>query len=169
MLITFSLPPGVYLRTLPSWIFAQSTIVCDMCIWEKYPQASSWLEFAVGVYLPNWFKIKVYPRWIQGPRHVLHQLMLLRSQCRQVVNIVVHTIQHSAWHAYSESVLPVICCAVKMRLKDILLWSRLWCRRWQDELGETYENTQSVSWYCISITANWLEIFARTLSYPSSV
>ncbi|ESN99414.1 hypothetical protein HELRODRAFT_162962 [Helobdella robusta] len=47
------------------------------------------IEFIVGVYMPNWFKIKVKHNWIDGPRHVLFQFELLKSQDKEVIQIVM--------------------------------------------------------------------------------
>ena len=30
------------------------------------------IEFVIGVYMPNWFNIKVKHSWVEGPRHVLY-------------------------------------------------------------------------------------------------
>ena len=53
------------------------------------------VEFIVGVYMPNWFNVKVNPSWVEGPNHVLFQLGLLRSQRKKVLDMVVPTIKRS--------------------------------------------------------------------------
>ena len=62
------------------------------------------VEFIVGVYMPNWFNVKVNHSWVEGPNHVLFQLGLLRSQRKKVLDMVVPTIKRSAWYAHPEAV-----------------------------------------------------------------
>lgn len=38
------------------------------------------VEFIIGVYMPNWFNIKLHPSWIDGPKHVLFQLQVKRKR-----------------------------------------------------------------------------------------
>ena len=63
------------------------------------------MNFVVSVYLPNWFNIKVHSSWVEGPRHVLYQLELLRTQSKNVLDIVMPTIRRSAWYTHSEAIL----------------------------------------------------------------
>ena len=69
------------------------------------------VEFIIGVYYPCWFNIKVKHSWIEGPRHVLFQLECLRSQNRQVIDIVEPTVSRSAWFAHSENILQTLLCS----------------------------------------------------------
>ena len=69
------------------------------------------VEFIVEVYFPNWFNIKVHHRWEDGPKHVLYQLQLLRSQKQTVLNIVMPTIRRSAWYAHPEAILQAMLCS----------------------------------------------------------
>ena len=69
------------------------------------------IEFVIGVYMPNWFNIKVKHSWVEGPRHVLYQLELLRFQKKKVLDIVKPTVQRGAWYAHSESVLQAMLCS----------------------------------------------------------
>ena len=62
------------------------------------------MEFIVGVYIVNWFNIKINSNWTQGPRHLLFQLQLLKEQSEEVKTIVMPTVQRSAWYSFSESV-----------------------------------------------------------------
>jgi len=71
------------------------------------------VQFIVGVYMPNWFNIKVKHSWIEGPRHVLFQLELLRSQCKKVLEIVMLVVRGSAWYAHSEAVIQTLICSDK--------------------------------------------------------
>ncbi len=69
------------------------------------------IEFIVGVYMPNWINIKVNHKWMKGPKHVLYQLEMLKSQQKEVVDLVMPTIKRSAWYAHSESVLQAMLCS----------------------------------------------------------
>ncbi|ESO12359.1 hypothetical protein HELRODRAFT_158868 [Helobdella robusta] len=71
------------------------------------------VEFIVGVFMPNWFNIKVKHSWIDGPRHVLFQLELLRSQDKEVMQIVMLVVRRSAWYAHSEAVIQTLICSDK--------------------------------------------------------
>ena len=72
------------------------------------------IEFIVGVYIPNWFNVKVKHRWVEGANHVLYQLQLLRSQKKKVLEIVMPTIRRSAWYAHPEAVLQAMVCSDKL-------------------------------------------------------
>jgi hypothetical protein len=63
------------------------------------------VEFCIGVYMVNWFYIKINSKWTQGPRHLLFQLQLLKEQSAEVKKIVMPTVKRSAWYGFSESVL----------------------------------------------------------------
>ena len=69
------------------------------------------VEFVVGVYMPNWFNIKVKHSWVEGPRHVMYQLELLRSQQKKIVDIVMPTVNKGAWYAHPESILQTMLCS----------------------------------------------------------
>lgn len=69
------------------------------------------VQFCVGVYMVNWFNIKINSKWTQGPRHLLFQLQLLKEQCEKVRTIVMPTVVRSAWYGYSESVLQAMLCS----------------------------------------------------------
>ena len=71
------------------------------------------VEFIVGVYMPNWFNVKVNHSWVEGPNHVLFQLGLLRSQRKKVLDMVVPTIKRSAWYAHPEAVIQALVCSEK--------------------------------------------------------
>ena len=69
------------------------------------------VEFIVCVYIPNWFNIKMKHSWVEGARHVLYQLELLRSQNKKVIGIVMPTVKRGAWYAHPESVLQTMLCS----------------------------------------------------------
>ena len=61
-------------------------------------QNLTWIdEFIVGVYFPNWFNITVKSSRVDGSRHTLYHLELLRSQRKSVFHIVIPTIKRLAW------------------------------------------------------------------------
>ena len=64
------------------------------------------------MYLSNWYNIKVNHSWVEveGPRHILYQLELLRSQKKVVLNTVMPTLR-SAWYAHTEAVLQAMLCS----------------------------------------------------------
>ena len=45
--------------------------------------------------MSNWFNIKVKNSWVEGPKHVLYQLQLLRSQ-KKVLDLGMLTVRRSA-------------------------------------------------------------------------
>ena len=69
------------------------------------------VEFIVGVYYPCWFNIKVKHSWVEGPRHILFQLECLRSQKKEVVDIVMPTVSRSAWFSHSENIIQTLLCS----------------------------------------------------------
>ena len=58
------------------------------------------VTFIVGVYVPNWFNIKVKHSWIEGPYHLLYQLELLRQQSKKVTDIVMPYVIRNAYYAH---------------------------------------------------------------------
>ena len=66
------------------------------------------MEYIVSVHLPNWFNIKVKSKWVEGLRHLLFQLQLLRRQQQKVVEAVWPTMARSAWYAHPEAVLQAM-------------------------------------------------------------
>lgn len=69
------------------------------------------VEFIIGVYYPCWFKVKVNHSWIEGPRHILFQLDCLKSQRKEVLDIVMPTVKRSAWYAHSEALIQTLLCS----------------------------------------------------------
>lgn len=69
------------------------------------------VEFCVGVYMPNWFNIKIHSNWVEGPKHLIFQLQLLAEQCDTVKAIVMPTVKRSAWYGFSECVLQAMLCS----------------------------------------------------------
>ncbi|KAG0725912.1 hypothetical protein GWK47_037650 [Chionoecetes opilio] len=69
------------------------------------------VEFIIGVYYPCWFNVKVKHSWIEGPRHILFQLDCLKSQRKEVLDIVMPTVKRSVWYAHSETILQTMLCS----------------------------------------------------------
>lgn len=69
------------------------------------------VEFIIGVYLPQWFSVKLNPMWVDGPNHLLFQLQLVRTQRKVVRDIVLPVARRSAWYARSEAVLQAMLCS----------------------------------------------------------
>ena len=69
------------------------------------------VQFIIGVYYPMWFEAKVKHSFIEGPRHVLKQLELIRMQEQKVQNLVSATVTRSAWYSHSEAVLQTLLCS----------------------------------------------------------
>ena len=68
------------------------------------------MEFIVGACMPMWFKVGVLHRFTYGQIHILYQLKFLKHQSSEVVNIVMPTVRHSAWHAFSKSIIQTMLC-----------------------------------------------------------
>lgn len=72
-------------------------------------------EFIISVYYPCWFMAKVKHSWIEGPRHVLFQLECLKSQRKEVIDIVMPTVKRSAWYAHSENIIQTLLCSEEQK------------------------------------------------------
>ena len=69
------------------------------------------VTYILTVYVPMWFNIKVHHSWIEGPRHVLTHLQLLRLQAPDVQKILLPYLKTSSWFAHSESILQTMLCS----------------------------------------------------------
>lgn len=69
------------------------------------------VTYIVSVYAPMWFNIKVRHSWVEGPRHVLSHLSLLKLQPPQVQGILVPYLRTSSWYAHSEAILQTMICS----------------------------------------------------------
>ena len=69
------------------------------------------VEFIIGLYYPCWFNVKVKHSWIKGPRHILFQLDCLKSQRKEVLDLVMPTVRRSAWCGHSEAILQTLLCS----------------------------------------------------------
>ena len=75
---------------------------------ELYTRLETIVTYLVSVYVHMFFLIKVKHSWLEGPRHVLHELSLFRLQAPQVQKLLKPTLLRSAWHSHSESVLKTM-------------------------------------------------------------
>ncbi|KAK1894408.1 ADP-ribosylation factor 1 [Dissostichus eleginoides] len=62
-------------------------------------------------YYPCWFNVKVKHSWIEGLGHILFQLDCLKSQRKEVLDLVMPTVRRSAWYAHSEAILQTLLCS----------------------------------------------------------
>ena len=69
------------------------------------------VTYLVSLYFPMFFLIKVKHSWIEGPRHVLHELSLFKLQKLSVQELLLPTLQRSSWNSHSESVLQTMLCS----------------------------------------------------------
>ena len=69
------------------------------------------VEHIVGVYIPNWFCIKVNSCWVEGAINLLKHMQILKNQTQEVIDIVLPTFKRSAWYAHPESVLQSMLCS----------------------------------------------------------
>ena len=64
------------------------------------------VEFIIKVYYTMWFNIKVAHRVVDGPRHVLMQMQLVKKISQNSVkNIVIPRVESTAWFAHPENIL----------------------------------------------------------------
>ena len=93
------------LRFMRIWVSKHNLVGKD------FDNLKNIVEYCVGVYMVNWFNIKMNSHWTEGPRHLLFQLQLLREQCEAVRTIVMPAVKRSAWYGFSECVLQAMLCS----------------------------------------------------------
>jgi hypothetical protein len=122
---------------------------------ENLSTLSHLVEYVVGVYYPMWLDIKVRWSFIEGPRHVLETLRLLKMQNQVNRNIVQKYVISGAWFSHSEAVLTTLLCSSIVEERVFAVDCILHIRRGLDK-GETSvrERTHSSS----------LNIDAKTLT-----
>ena len=83
------------------------------------------VNYIIGVYLPNWFNVKLNPKWVDGPNHLLFLLQLVKTQNKLVRDIVLPVLRRSAWYARSETVLQAMvssqCSKLRAEAIEIVL------------------------------------------------
>ena len=94
------------------------------------------VEFIIGVYYPQWFRIKVMNSWIDGPNHVLHQVLLVKKQRQAVQRIVWPYVMSSAWYAFSENILETMLSSKDQKDREFAVTKILEIRNGNDK-GDT--------------------------------
>ena len=62
-------------------------------------------KYCIEMYFKMYFDIKIQHRLLDGPRHILTQLRILRSQPKEVRDAVTFYVRTGAWYAHPECVL----------------------------------------------------------------
>jgi hypothetical protein len=94
------------------------------------------VTYIVSVYGLMWFQIKVKHSWIEGPRHVLTHLSLLKLQSPEVQAVLLPYLRTSAWYAHSESILQTLLTSQDPKERDFAVKKILKIRGKQD-VGKT--------------------------------
>ena len=92
--------------------------------------------YIVSVYGLMWFQIKVKHSWIEGPRHVLTHLTLLKLQSPEVQAVLLPYLRTSAWYAHSKSILQTLLASEDPKERDFAVKKILKIRGSQD-VGKT--------------------------------
>ena len=85
---------------------------------ELYARLETIVTYLVSVYFPMFFLIKVKHSFLEGPRHVLHELKLFRLQSPRVQELLTPTLRRSSWNAHSESVLTTMLCSNSVQERE---------------------------------------------------
>ena len=93
------------------------------------------VQFIVGVYVPMWFEIKVKKSWLEGPRHVLKQLFLVRDLDEDIQKHVIPYMKSSAWNAHSEHILQTMLAGEGIEEQDFAIQQILRIKG-ESELGD---------------------------------
>ena len=99
------------------------------------------VNFVANVYLPMFYEIKVKHSILDGPRHILTLLRLLRSQPQKVLEIVSWYVNKGAWFAHSEAILLTMLASTN-RLERELAVKKVLSIRGDEEYG----NKQPRAW-----------------------
>ena len=75
------------------------------------------VKFLVSVYFPMRFQIKVKHSWIEGPRHILNQLTLIKLQDENVQMIIEKYVRSSAWNSHSKILLQNFIANITLQQK----------------------------------------------------
>ena len=93
------------------------------------------VTFVCNVYFPMFFEIKVKNSIVNGPKHIVTLLRLLRSQPSEVVEAVSPYIKTGAWFAHSEAVLLTLLASEKQEERKFGV-ARVLELRGDQELGD---------------------------------
>ena len=77
---------------------------------ENLQKIVTWI---VGSYFPMWFCMKIHHHWINGPNHLLHQIVLWREHPELTMEFTHDTIQRGAYYGHSEHVLQTLLCSTE--------------------------------------------------------
>lgn len=99
------------------------------------------VNFVANVYLPMFYEIKVKHSILDGPKHILTLLRLLRGQPQEVLDIVSHYVGTGAWFAHSEAILLSMLASPNVLEREFAVEKVLSIRR-----GEEYGNKQPRTW-----------------------
>ena len=82
-----------------------------------------------------WFEIKVKKNWVEGPKHILKQLSLVRALGEDVIKIVMPHVKSSAWNAHSEHILQTMLASDDRDDREFAV-QQIQTIRGQKELGD---------------------------------
>ena len=94
------------------------------------------VSYIVSIYVPQWFSIKVRSSWIEGPRHVLTHLELMRLQAPEVQEILLPYLKTSSWYAHSEAILQTMLCSEDQSEREFAV-KKILKIRGKEALGKT--------------------------------
>ena len=95
------------------------------------------VHWIVTVYLPTWFQIKCNPRLVDGPKHILYQIQLIRAfVSKKVQAIIFPYVETGAWQAHSEIVLLSCLCDDDVNLRKFAV-NKILEKRGSLEFGDT--------------------------------
>ncbi|KAG0703609.1 hypothetical protein GWK47_024829 [Chionoecetes opilio] len=103
-------PGGEDLTEIPEWLTTAQSLVY---MWtRKHGLTGNELntleilvKYCLQVYFKLYYDIKVHHRLEDGPKHILTQLRVMRSQPKKVQTAVTFYVRTGAWFAHSECVL----------------------------------------------------------------
>ena len=117
------------------------------------------VTYIMTVYVPMWFDIKVHHSWIEGPRHVLTHLQLLRLQAPDVQKILLPYLKTSSWFAHSESILQTMLCSPDQTEREFAI-KKILKMRGKEPFGKTSPRYRklpklNVEATCLADLINW--------------
>ena len=116
--------------------FAEAVLLLHMSKHGLLERLETIATYIVSVYGLMWFQIRVKHSWIEGPRHILTHLSLLKLQSPDVQAVLLPYLRTSAWYAHSESVLTTLLTSQDPKERDFAVEKILKIRGKQD-VGKT--------------------------------
>ncbi|KAG0724306.1 hypothetical protein GWK47_040839 [Chionoecetes opilio] len=103
-------PGGEDLTEIPEWLTTAQSLVY---MWTRKHGLTGkelntleiLVKYCLQVYFKLYYDIKVHHRLEDGPKHILTQLRVMRSQPKKVQTAVTFNVRTGAWFAHSECVL----------------------------------------------------------------